>query len=153
MKEVQEQIGEGESDDSSTDNEQNGSSNPESNGNLFSRNIVDGVVAGSIPDPQIFGSESNEKQRNKNLKSFYDPQTGALVQRALDNTRHRKTKLIISQIDEEDENLQFDEDEEMIEQQKESRDIGDQIKLNSLFEPSPRNLVNQDAQSSQQSLQ
>jgi len=49
--------------------------------------------------------------------------------------------------------LQFDEDEEMIEQQKESRDIGDQIKLNSLFEPSPRNLVNQDAQSSQQSLQ
>lgn len=70
-------------------------------------------MAGSIPDPQIFGNDSTDR-KNKHLKSFYDPQTGALVQRALDNTRDRRTKLIISHIDEEDEGLQFEEDEEMI---------------------------------------
>lgn len=110
LKEVQEQIGDSQSNDSLSDNEQ---SNPNNPGGQISRNIVDGVVAGSIPDPQIFGSDSADR-KNKHPKSFYDPQTGALVLRALDNTRDRRTKLIISHIDEEDEGLQFDEDEEMI---------------------------------------
>lgn len=103
LKEVQEQIGDSQSNDSLSDNELTNPNNP---GGQLSRNIVDGVVAGSKPDPQIFGNEQiDERKRNKHLKSFYDPATGALVQRALDNTRHHKTKLIISQIDEEDENL------------------------------------------------
>ena len=89
LKEVQEQIGDSQSNDSLSDNEV-GNTN---HGDQLSRNIVDGVVAGSMPDPQIFGNEGKKK---RHLKSFYDPQTGALVQRALDNTRHRKTKLIIS---------------------------------------------------------
>lgn len=74
---------------------------------LSRNNIVDGVVAGSIPDPNIFGQEDQSKKKSRHLNSYYDPQIGALVQRALDNTRDRRTKLIISHIDEEDEGFQF----------------------------------------------
>ena len=48
LKEVQEQIGDSGSNDSYSDNEQG---NPNNEAEQFSRNIVDGVVAGSLPDP------------------------------------------------------------------------------------------------------
>ena len=59
-----------------------------------SQDDIDGFVAGSI-----IPTFKKEKKDN-----------GLIIQRALDRN---KTKLIISQIDEEDETLQFDEDEEM----------------------------------------
>ena len=80
-------------------------------------NTVDGTVAGSIePLRELF-----KYQRHHD--------NGLVIQRALDNTRHRKTKLIISQIDEEDEFLQ--EEEQIIERS--------QSNTNSIVHPSPRN--------------
>ena len=63
LKEVKEQIG-----DSDTD-----SSNDENQNNY----IVDGVVAGSIPDPQIFGDQGLRKENKFDL--------GTIVQKAIGN--------------------------------------------------------------------
>ena len=63
LKEVKEQIGDSDT-DSSNDENQNS-------------NIVDGVVAGSIPDPQIFGDKAPKKENKFDL--------GTIVQKAIGN--------------------------------------------------------------------
>ena len=78
LKEVKEQIGDSESgEDDLSDRAPGGS-------------VVDGVVAGSIAPTEAITSPK------KLSKTYRDSRTGLLVQRALDNTRHMKTKLIIS---------------------------------------------------------
>ena len=81
LKEVKEQISDSES----------GSSDDNRN----SKRYVDGIVAGSMPDPQIFG-DILKKKRESNQNYHYDEATGTITQKALDNTRHKKTKLIIT---------------------------------------------------------
>jgi hypothetical protein len=93
LKEVQESI---DSDSSDSDN----------------KKFVDGIVAGSIPDPQIFG---HHQKKPKKGNYFYDKETGTIIQKAINQ---KKTKLIITQIDEEDENLQFEEDDVIIEENR-----------------------------------
>lgn len=72
LKEVKEQIGDSDSDSSNED--------------IENRNIVDGVVAGSVPDPQIFAKPKKEPKNTD----------GTIVQKAIGNDRNQKTKLIIS---------------------------------------------------------
>ena len=59
LKEVKEQIGDGESNSSDDEN--------------AVRNQVDGVVAGSIPDPRVFGDQIKESNKNKFKGYKYDP--------------------------------------------------------------------------------
>ena len=127
LKEVKEQIGDGESNSSDDEN--------------AVRNQVDGVVAGSIPDPRVFGDQIKESNKNKFKGYKYDPQTGTITQRALD--RNQKTKLIISQIDEEDEN-----EEETIDISAPAKK--DKTKVNSLVNPSPRNQLGGQSENHQQ---
>eukprot|EP00356_Strombidium_inclinatum_P005756 CAMPEP_0170498376 /NCGR_PEP_ID=MMETSP0208-20121228/27638_1 /TAXON_ID=197538 /ORGANISM="Strombidium inclinatum, Strain S3" /LENGTH=167 /DNA_ID=CAMNT_0010775529 /DNA_START=4148 /DNA_END=4651 /DNA_ORIENTATION=+ len=100
---------------------------------------VDGVVAGSIPDPKIFANLVPPSQkRSLGGQSFYDQSTGSIIQKALDideQNRNRKTKIIISRIDEEEETLQNEEDAEFLDEQRKAR--GQHTKLNSLVSPSP----------------
>lgn len=89
------------------------------------------MVAGSIPDPRVFGVEKEKKEKSS-FRKIYDPKTGTITQRALD--RNQKTKLIISQIDEEDEN-----EEETIDVSQ--LKLEGKTKVNSLVSPSPRNVL------------
>ena len=84
-----------------------------------------------MPDPQIFAKVRKETKN----------QDGTIVQKAIGNDQNQKTKLIITQIDEEDENLQKQEDEELIELRKQNL-VVDKTKVNSLVSPSPRMVVN-----------
>lgn len=99
LKEVQEQNGDSDSSDSEN------------------KRFVDGVVAGSSPDPQIFGGQ---QKKIKMGNYHYDKETGTIIQKALNQ---KKTRLIITQIDEEDENLQFEEDDVIIQENRQSQKV------------------------------
>ena len=81
--------------------------------------FVDGLIAGSFNMPQEILKVQEQIEEMKSDSSM-------IIQKSIDS----RAKIIISQIDEEDETQQQEEDENILDQKKTS--LGHQTKVNSL---------------------